>query len=432
MTLRTCGTGESGKAVQTVAVNTKPIDRNGGIAMSTTHTPIEFPASIPALFRVFTGLGERVQRQIILVSALLMFLGAAQFPAFAADNTISSGNKNQLFMYGMVTRALLFADDGDRHNLFHIDGGVENSRLGWIAEGRLNDDITAGAHVEMDIPLSNAAGDVNLTDTEQTDDAAAAWGIRIQEVSATHRRFGKLSLGQGDTASTDRVVIDLSGSDLAAGNNPADMAGGIQFYNRTTGARTVTIGDVIDKVDGIDKDDRIRYDLPTFRGFNLGLSHTNNGAVDIGGGYGAEFGSFEVEAAAFYANVSSTDADQQDMWGGSGSIKHKSGLSLTVTGAVKGQKAAGRDDPNYLWGKIGYSAGLMDIGETHFGVSYGQYNDFSQNGDEATSLGFGIVQDLEPIGSNLWLLVRNHELDRAGTDSFDDIFIVSTGVLFNF
>lgn len=93
---------------------------------------------------------------------------------------------------------------------------------------------------------------------------------------------------------------------------------------------------------------------------------------------------------------------------------------------------SGRVDPNYIWGKIGYSTGLFDIGETHFGLSYGQYDDFGQNGDEATSLGFGIVQDLEPIGSNLWLLIRNHELDRTGNDSFDDIFIVSAGTLFNF
>ena len=117
---------------------------------------------------------------------------------------------------------------------------------------------------------------------------------------------------------------------------------------------------------------------------------------------------------------------------GSGSLKHKSGLSLTLTGAIKGRKGIGQDNADYLWGKIGYSAALFGIGETHFGVSLGQYNDFAQNGDEATSLGIGIVQDLESIGSNLWILVRNHELDRAGNDDFDDIFIVSTGALFNF
>jgi hypothetical protein len=95
---------------------------------------------------------------------------------------------------------------------------------------------------------------------------------------------------------------------------------------------------------------------------------------------------------------------------------------------TKSRKGIGQDNANTLWRKIGYSSGLFDIGETHFGLSYGQYNDFAQDGDEATSLVFGIVQDLEPIGSHLWFLVRNHELDRAG----NDIFIFSNGALFNF
>ena len=134
----------------------------------------------------------------LLFAAVLMAVGANMVvsPAVAADDTFSSGNNNQLMIYGMVTRTLLFADDGDRHQLFHVDGGVENTRLGWIAQGRLNEDMTAEGHIELDAPLSNAAGDVNLTDTESTNDAAAIWGIRIQDVSVSHRRYGKLTLGQ--------------------------------------------------------------------------------------------------------------------------------------------------------------------------------------------------------------------------------------------
>lgn len=370
-------------------------------------------------------------RSLLAVSLMLaVIILAFAEEGRAADDTLSSGNKNQMMIYGLVTRTLLYADDGDRSELFHVDGGVENTRLGWIAQGRLNEDITAGAQIEMDVPLSNAAGDVDLIGTESTQQTA--WGIRIQEVTATHRRYGKVSLGQGDTASTDRVAVDLSGSDLAVGNNPADMAGGIHFYNRTTGGRTVTIGDVIDKVDGIDKDNRLRYDFPEVGGVGLALSYVAGGVWDAGFGYAREWGGFEFEMGAYYANVSARSTDDEDLWGGSGSLKHKSGLSFALAGAIKGRKGIGQDNADYLWGKIGYSTGLFDIGETHFGLSYGQYNDFAQDGDEANSLGFGIVQDLEPIGSNLWLLVRNHELDRTGSDSFDDIFIVSTGALFNF
>ena len=42
----------------------------------------------------------------------------------AADDTLSSGNKNQMMIYGIVTRAFLYTDDGNRSELFHVDGGV--------------------------------------------------------------------------------------------------------------------------------------------------------------------------------------------------------------------------------------------------------------------------------------------------------------------
>ena len=257
----------------------------------------------------------------------------------AADDTLSSGNKNQMMIYGIVTRAFLYTDDGNRSELFHVDGGVENTRFGWIPQGRLNEDITAGAHIELDAQLSNAAGDLNLIGTESAEQTA--WGIRIQEVTPTHRRYGKVSLGKADTASTERVTVDLPGSDLAVGINPADMAGGIHFYNRTTGGRTFTIGDVIDKVDGIDKDHRIRYDFPEFGGVGPALSYVAGGVWDAGFGYAREWGSFEFEMWAYYANVSARSTDDENLWGGSGSLKHKSGPSITLTSAIKGRKGIG-------------------------------------------------------------------------------------------
>jgi hypothetical protein len=344
--------------------------------------------------------------------------------------TITHSNKNQVALYGIATRALLYADDGDRHQLLNVDGGVENTRVGWIATGKLTDNATVIGHVEMNTQLSNRISSVNLNGTEGADETE--WGIRIQEVAFDHKKFGKLSLGLGNTASTDRVVIDLSGTALANGNNPADMAGGIHFYNQTNRTRTVTIGNVFDKIDGIDKDDRLRYDLPEFGGFNVGFSHTSRGASDVGAGYAAEVGALMMEAAAFYAQVAGTSDTQKHMWGGSGSIKYKSGFSFTVAGAIRNQKFSGVDDARFVWSKVGYSAGLTKLGETHFGVSYGEYRNFSQNGDRAKSMGLGVVQDFESIGSHVWLLARNHELNQSNNSDFHDVFIVSLGTMLNF
>ena len=76
--------------------------------------------------------------------------------------------------------------------------------------------------------------------------------------------------------------------------------------------------------------------------------------------------------------------------------------------------------------------GLSTLGETHVGVSDGEYKNFSRNGDKATSMALGIVQDFKSIGSYIWLLVRSHELNQSNNNDFHDVFVVSLGTLLNF
>jgi hypothetical protein len=48
----------------------------------------------------------------------------------AADDALSSGNKNQMMIYGIDTRAFFYTEDGNRSELFHVDGGFENTHFG--------------------------------------------------------------------------------------------------------------------------------------------------------------------------------------------------------------------------------------------------------------------------------------------------------------
>jgi hypothetical protein len=104
---------------------------------------------------------------------------------------------------------------------------------------------------------------------------------------------------------------------------------------------------------------------------------------------------------------------------------------VTFASAKREAKASGTNDAKYYWGKLGYSAAIASHGATHFGVTYGVFEDLAQNDDEAKEIGVGVVQDFDPIGSNFWFTARNHELDRPGS-SLDDVFIISTGILLNF
>jgi len=75
----------------------------------------------------------RLSTRLMFAAAMFALVNLAPVnKGRAADDTLSSGNKNQMMIYGIVTRAFLYADDGNRSELFHVDGGVENTRFSWI------------------------------------------------------------------------------------------------------------------------------------------------------------------------------------------------------------------------------------------------------------------------------------------------------------
>ena len=366
-----------------------------------------------------------------LLPTAAIALAASIFAAGDAVADVKPQGKMNVEIYGIITRALLYADDGEQSQLFHVDGGPENTRLGFAVSGQMTENWMVGGTMEYDVGLSNAASNASLGANGDTSGDTTTFGIQAAEIAFQHKSLGTITLGEGDSASVDRVASDLSGSDLALTAAVGDLAGGINFYNTATGARAVTIADAIDKIDGLGGTDRIRYDTPKINGANAGVSFTHDGTFDIGARWAGSFSGIEVALAGFYANNSAGSTTDDASYGGSVALKHGSGLSFTLASAKTEKKANGTNAPTYYWGKLGYSANLTSLGGTHFGVSYGEFSDFAQNDDEATELGFGIVQDLESIGSNLWFSARSVDLDRTGA-TFDDIFFISTGVLLNF
>lgn len=374
---------------------------------------------------------QKSARSARFAPATALALAAGVFSIGDASADMKPQGKLNVEMYGIITRALLYADDGDKHQLFNVDGGSENTRLGFAVTGKLSENWDVGGVLENNLANSNPTSSATLgANGEQTTDTTT-FGIRIAEIALRHKSAGTFTLGQGNAASVDRVAVDLSGSALGLTAAAGDLAGGINFYNKLTGARAVTIADVFDKMDGLDKVDRLRYDTPEFNGFSAAVSYVDTGGFDFGAGWAGKFGEVEVEAAGYYANNSAGSTTEKGRYGGSVSAKHSSGFSLTVASAMREAKATGTDDAKYYWGKLGYSAALSSLGATHFGVTYGKFENLAQNGDEAKEIGVGLVQDLESIGSNFWFTARQHELDRTGS-SFDDVFIISAGLLFNF
>ncbi len=255
-------------------------------------------------------------RTATLVPAAAM-LAVSLLSSGGARADMKAQGKMSVEVYGIITRALLYADDGDKSQLFNVDGGSENTRLGFAVSGQLTENWQVGGVIENNLANSNPASSATLGANGESTTDTTTFGIRVAEIAFQHKSLGTFTLGQGDAASVDRVAVDLSGSSLGLTAAAGDLAGGVNFFNKTTGARAVTIADAFDKIDGLDKVDRVRYDLPEINGVQLAASFTDAGAMDVGAGWAGKFGEVEVELAAFYANTGGASTTDKSSYGGS-------------------------------------------------------------------------------------------------------------------
>ncbi len=365
--------------------------------------------------------------KILGVASLLTIFGLGT--ANAADPLVPppapapNANTIQLKVSGQVNRAVLYGDNGTDGEFFYMDNGNSNTRFRFVAKGRLNDDVTAGATIEIAFS-SNSNGAIRFNANGGT---AAAATERLADVWLNSSSMGKLSLGQGNTASNGTSEVDLSGTGLAQYSIGGGGQEGLAFQ---AGGR---IGQNFTNLDGGGRQDRIRYDTPTFAGFRVSVSASQGGRNDVALRYANQFAGARIAAAIGYQNASAVGTglvnDESDRISGSISILLDNGFNLTFAAANADRKLAGADDRRFVYGKVGFRTNSVSMyGKTSFSIDYYQGEDINTGtSGTSTSYGFGVSQNLDPIGAQVYLSVRNHELD--GTS---DIFAAFTGMRIQF
>lgn len=337
------------------------------------------------------------------------------------------GDKVAVEIYGQVNRAFLATDDGDSTDYYSVDNDHSSSRIGILGEAKVNDDLTIGTRMEFEYQ-SNPSNLVNQDDKEPDGDS---FDDRWIDAQITSKRFGKLYIGKGDTASNSTSEVDLSGTAVVGYSGIQDFAGGILFYDEDTDTRSTTnVGDVFSNFDGLSRRNRIRYDTPEFAGFTLSGSILSDGG-DVALRYAAQWADWKFAAAVAYADPQAISRSIEHQYNGSASALHSSGLNFTVAGGLRELEDSSRDDPTFYYGKVGYRAKLFEVGETRFSLDYMYTEDQQQDGDEGTVAGFQMVQDFAEFGTEYYLGYRWHELDRDGAD-FNDINGLMTGVRVKF
>ena len=341
----------------------------------------------------------------------------------------SRNDKVSLKIYGQVNRAALYANDGDEGNWFFVDNDNSSTRIGLLGSTNAIEHFSLGTKLEFEFE-SNPSNEVSQEDKNGVGDNN--FKKRHLDIFLTSKRFGQLSLGHGDTASNNTAEVDLSGTDVVGYSSIADMAGGQFFFdNDTDDLSDTTIGDVFSNFDGLGRDDRLRYDTPDFYGFVASGSVVSGDAADVALRYSAKFGDFKLAAAAAYSDPAGTSDSVDDTIDGSISVLHGSGFNLTFAGGTRDYKISGRDDGTFYYGKLGYQRKFFSIGITAMSVDYSRNEDVEQEGDEADTVGFQFVQNIDQWATEYFLGYRYHSLDRDDTD-FDDINAVMTGLRVKF
>ena len=362
------------------------------------------------------------------VAAGALFALAAPVGTAQADFK-SQNSKVNLTIGGQIVRSLIWADDGEHSQLFHVDGRTSGTRLRYIVSGQLTESVKVGGLLEHDVGQSNDSFSFGTTTGSDGRSDSTGFGIRHHFVSFEHKSMGKISIGQTNSASNGTMETSLmSSGNMTLGGGT--MLGDIHFTTGTNGAfTTFTAADETSTLDGLSRDDVIRYDTPTFAGFKLATSMQDEGTFDVAAWYSGKIAGLSVKASTHYANIEAGAGGQQ--WGVAGSVKHSSGLALRANWGGKRVDNSGRKTKVWMIGGE-YGAKLSSLGTTAFYVEYYNAEDVVAAGRDMDTLYIGAVQKLDSIGSEMGIVYGKHSLDdTAGTD-YNDIDAVMFQTKLNF
>jgi predicted porin len=358
-------------------------------------------------------------------AALFAFAAPVATPAEAGS--IKNGNATDLTVYGQVNRNMMFYNDGEETGYRHQDGDNGSTRFGLKASGKVNESVSVGARLEVELQ-SNDPGDSVQGAARSADQN---FNERLALVYFSHKQFGKLTLGQQSEISDGMSDgLDLGyAAGAFAGMDSSLLVAGVQFRNDNTAAALsgTSIRSVFTTLDG-GRRDSIQYETPSMNGFRAQLGLEDNGIWGIGALYDGKMGGVQLRARGFYEK-NSGDSNAAGQWQLGASMKHDSGISLTgLYGAT--DEESGKNHKVYA-ATVGYTANMNSLGATGVGVTYQGTSDLAGDGIDGQAFGFGVNQQIKAAGTNIYGNVMWWDVDGTAT-ALDSLvtFLVGAQVKF--
>ena len=389
--------------------------------------------------------------------------------------------KVSLTISGHISQELLFWDDGIRDDMYVTGNNASNSRWRMAGSAKISPEWSAGFLYEFQFYASNNA---SVNQGNAGDDAGnAGLGIvpntgqtllREANVWIEHSRLGRVTIGQGNTASTNSMLVDLSGKSMGSSNYIALHAGGMVLNNGAAYGTATWAHFISGRTDWLNgRHEAIQYRTPTIAGFTLGASVGEDNFWDVALRYAGEFNGIRIAGAVSYAVLSEYNGPIPDgtgtgaaildcvdncekkvkQWTGSLSIRHMP-TGLFFTGAagtrdIDDQDAsgpAGNFSADFWYASAGIARNFFGIGDT---VLFGEYGVYSGAGIERYAgtagadmehWGVGITQHVDAAALELYVTYKNLSLSGIGAGapaaipagSIEDYHMISVGTRIRF
>ena len=367
---------------------------------------------------------------------------------------VSLTAKAEVTWYGEINRGSLWTDDGHDKNTYFVDSGYSSTKTGLKAEDlKLSEEdcLSVGGNIEVEIHAASS-NNVSQLDRNGSKDYSKdpiednkILLLDVAEVWLTSD-VGKFSVGKGNTASHGSGVSILSGTDIILYSSVSDMAGGTFFRKKGTTVaiertKNPRITDNFDPINGLGTcKERIRYDTPNFNGFSLAASISNEDekryGSDLALHYEKELDAYKLQGSVAFARYSKADKLRNGKaWSGSFAVLHKeTGLNGSV--ALGRETHAGETSnpqnkhKKFYYVQLGKQCELIKYGKTNFAIDFFKARHSTQDHDKSRAFGFGVVQELKKIHSNLYLGVRYHKYDRV-TQKYNKVIAALAGIQIN-
>ena len=339
--------------------------------------------------------------------------------------TSGGGERVKLAISGHVNRAIQIRDDGEDTDTYFVDNDNSESQVRLVGTAKVSEDLTLGTTIEVSV-APNISGQIDQLNQE-TDDI---FDQRKVEVTLDSKRYGKLWLGKGFTASYTAGAVDLSRTGIVSYSTIVDTAGSMFFRESATGNLTdLRIYQAFNSFDGLNRRNRLRYDTPKFGGFRLAASAVSDDRYDASLWWGGKGYGFKAGGAVAVADPNEDNVDLQ--YNGSYSLLHENtGLNLSLSFGLLDRQD--QDDQRNYFAKLGWLKRFFPVGETALSLDYTRSLNLPTDRDDGYSIGAAAVQHFDKFGTELFALYRVHSLDLGSAPSVEDISVVSIGTRVKF